>query len=104
MITDNEIYDSLKNDPFVVDELFEDVFNALKGVYFRLYYKESRRDEVTINKGRAEAFLAKSDKFDQLKWSFKYNDWAGKWDAVKQYSPELREMLALELSEYATLK
>lgn len=104
MVTDNEISDSLKNDPFVVDELFEDVFNALKGVYFRLYFKESYRDEATLNKERAEAFLAKSDKFGQLKRSFKYNDWDGKWDAVKQYSPELREMLSLELSEYAALK
>ncbi|MHB8209090.1 hypothetical protein [Mucilaginibacter sp.] len=104
MTTDNDIYDPLGIEIFAIDETFDSMFNALKGVYARLYIKESHRPEATRNKESEDAFLARSHEIGQLKRSFKHNDWLGKRDAVKQYSPELKRMIALELSEYATLK
>jgi hypothetical protein len=40
MTTDNDIYDPLGIEIFAIDETFESMFNALKGVYARLHFKE----------------------------------------------------------------
>jgi hypothetical protein len=95
---DNKVLDSLKEDPFVVDELFEDIFNGLSGVYLRLYYKESKRGSDHGQVKQAE-FLKRFNEIGRLKSSYGLKDWKNKRIAIDEYAPELRKMLDLELRD-----
>lgn len=98
-----DIYDPLAIEIVAIDETFESVFNGLKGVYFRLYYKESNRPINTQNIEKMNFFYKRYREFGRLKRSYRYNDWVLKREAVDIYSKELRKMLKIELNEYATI-
>ncbi len=98
-----DIYDPLAIEIVAIDETFESVFNGLKGVYFRLYYKESNRPINTQDVEKMNFFYRRSHKFVRLKRSYRYNDWELKREAIDIYSKELREMVKVELTEYATI-
>ncbi len=102
MAQDN-IYDPLAIEIFAIDETFESVFNGLKGVYFRLYYKESRRPNNIQNLEKKDSFYKRWREIGRLKNSYRYNDWELKRKAVDAYSKELKKMVQVELSEYATI-
>ncbi|WDZ99606.1 hypothetical protein [Mucilaginibacter sp. SJ] len=101
---DNPIYDPLGIEIFAIDETFESVFNGLSGVYFRLYYKESKRPEAKHNIEKEKQFFKRFREIGRLKRSYRYNDWESKRKAVDIYAIELRQMIDIELSEYNTLK
>ncbi|MDN5284205.1 MAG: hypothetical protein JWR38_479 [Mucilaginibacter sp.] len=101
---DNPIYDPLGIEIFAIDETFESVFNGLSGVYFRLYYKESKRPEARRNIAKQQQFYKRFREIGKLKRSYRYNDWESKREAVDIYAIELRQMVGIELSEYNTLK
>lgn len=97
------IYDPLGIEIFAIDETFESLFNALKGVYFRLYFKESSREEDVRNMERANAFFKRYKEVSKIKGTYRYNDWLNKRKAVNQFSPEFKRMIHLELTEYKTI-
>ncbi|HEX7868634.1 MAG TPA: hypothetical protein VF455_00830 [Chryseobacterium sp.] len=99
----NPIYDPLGIEIFAIDETFESVFNGLKGVYFRLYYKESKRPKGLRNLQKEKDFYKRFGEIRKLKKSYRYNDWEAKREAVDIYAIELRQMLDIELRQYATL-
>jgi hypothetical protein len=101
---DNPIYDPLGIEIFAIDETFESVFNGLSGVYFRLYYKESKQPEAKRNIEKEQQFYKRFREIGKLKRSYRYNDWESKREAVDIYAIELRQMVSVELSEYNTLK
>jgi hypothetical protein len=103
-MAETSIYDPLAIEIFAIDETFESVFNGLKGVYFRLYYKESKRPPSTHNIEKQNAFYKRWREIGRLKHSYRYNDWELKRKAVDAYSSELKEMVKVELSEYATIR
>lgn len=76
--------DHLSIEVFVIDETFESLFNALKGVYFRLYFKESKN--VNENLKRKNFYLKKFDLISNLKSSIKPDDYPGKKEAVTKYT------------------
>lgn len=98
------IFDPLGIEIFAIDETFESVFNGLRGVYFRLYYKESLRPGDLRNSNLEQSFFYRYKELRDLKKKYPYNDWALKRKAVNKYGIELKKMLALELSEYRTIK
>lgn len=97
----NKVLEILRKDTFVIDELFEDIFNGLAGVYLRLYFKESERGKVRDQEKEA-AFLKRFREVNVLKGSYGLKDWANKRIAIDKYAPELRKMVELELNDYAT--
>jgi hypothetical protein len=99
----NPIYDPLGIEIFAIDETFESVFNGLKGVYFRLYYKESKRPDAKRNIEREQQFFKRFREIGRLKNSYRFNDWNVKKKAVEEYAPELNKMVAIELKDYATI-
>lgn len=101
--THNPIYDPLAIEIFAIDETFESVFNGLKGVYFRLYYKESKRPATNRNTEREHEFYKRFNEMGRLKDSYRFNDWTVKKKAVEAYSEELNKMVDIELKEYATI-
>jgi hypothetical protein len=101
---DNPIYDPLAIEIFAIDETFESLFNALKGVYFRLYYKESLRPDGIRNLEKEASFFKRFKEIGTLKNSYRYNDWVLKREAVDAYSDEVKEMINFELTYYKTLK
>ncbi|MBB6107675.1 hypothetical protein [Mucilaginibacter lappiensis] len=101
---DDLIYDPLGLDIFVIAEMFESVFNGLSGVYFRLYYKESKRSEDVRNFDREKEFYKRFREMVRLKRSYEPTDWIKKREAVDLYCIELRKMIALELTEYRDFK
>jgi len=100
---DYPIYDPLGIEIFAIDETFESLFNGLAGVYFRLYYKESKRLDLIRNPEKEASFYKRFKEIGRLKKSYSYNDWELKREAVKVYSKEFKEMISLELTEYNTL-
>lgn len=102
--SDNPIYDPLGIEIFAIDETFESVFNGLKGVYFRLYYKESKRPRGLRNLQKEKTFYKRFGEIGKLKRSYRYNDWEAKREAVDIYAIELRQMVNIELSEYNTFE
>lgn len=97
------IYDPLGIEIFAIDETFESMFNALKGVYFRLYYKESISSNEVRNIEQEKMFYNRYREISDRKRSYKYNDWVGKRQAVKDFSEELKKMIALELQDVETI-
>ncbi|MBE9583652.1 hypothetical protein IM792_04265 [Mucilaginibacter sp. JRF] len=97
------IYDPLGIEIFAIDETFESLFNGLKGVYFRLFYKESKRPDSIRDLEKEASFYKRFKEIGRLKKSYKYNDWELKGKAVKLYSNEFKEMIDTELIEYPTL-
>jgi len=95
----NDIYDPLGIEIFAIEETFESVFNGLKGVYFRLYYKESKVPIPVRDKEKEAMYFKRYQEIGELKGSFVYNDWEGKRNAVETYSQELRKMIAIELND-----
>lgn len=98
------IYDPLGMEIFLIDEGFESLFNGLAGVYFRLYYKESKRPDSMRDLEKEASFYKRFKEIRRLKGSYQYNDWMLKREAVKIYSIELRKMIEIELSQYSTIK
>ena len=100
---DFPIYDPLGIEIFLIDEGFESLFNGLAGVYFRLYYKESKRSDSIRDLEKEASFYKRFKEIGRLKKSYRYNDWELKRKAVKLYSKEFKEMISLELTDYNTL-
>lgn len=90
-------------DVFLTAENFEDTMNGLKGVYFRLYTKESDKPDGVRNENKVDFFYRNYKNMVEIKRSYDHEDYFAMDDAIKKYNPELREMVALELSQYATL-
>lgn len=103
MASNYPIYDPLGIEIFAIDETFESVFNGLRGVYFRLYYKESLRPPEKRDAVRQQSFFSRYKDLRKLKVSYKYNDWLNKRDATKILGDELKEMIFIELNYYKTL-
>jgi hypothetical protein len=99
----NDLYDPLGIEIFLIEESFESMFNGLKGVYFRLYYKESKRPASARNIERENAFYARYEAVSKFKRTFPHKDLIGKRAAVDSHSEEFKRMIALELSEYVTI-
>lgn len=99
----DQIYDPLGIEIFAIDETFESVFNGLRGVYFRLYYKESLKIVSNKDLRLEQNFFQRYKELRRIKQQYLYNDWASKRKAVNEYAVELRKMLALELSQYRTI-
>lgn len=95
----NKAFGTLEQDPFVVDELFEDIFNGLAGVYVRLYFKETQRGDDKDEEKQA-GYLKRFKELDILKRSYGLKDWDKKRIAIDEHAPELRKMIELELSIY----
>ena len=100
--TQSFIFDPLGIEIFAIDETFESVFIGLRGVYFRLFYKESKKPVHAINQHRKEAYFSRYKEIGVQKNQYRYNEWLKKRDAVVIYGIELKKMLAVELSEYRT--
>ncbi|MES2062578.1 MAG: hypothetical protein V4456_11700 [Bacteroidota bacterium] len=100
---ENNIFDPMGIEIFAIDETFESLFNGLKGVYFRLYYKESLRPDGERNPDKEASYFKRFREIGRLKNSYRYNDWAVKRKAVETYSDELHNMVDLELKDYATI-
>jgi hypothetical protein len=100
---DYPIYDPLGMEIFLIDEGFESLFNGLKGVYFRLYYKESKRSDSIRDLEKENCFYKRFKEIGRLKNSYRYNHWELKRKAVKLYSKEFKEMITLELIQYKTI-
>lgn len=91
--------DPLGLEMFVIDEGFEDLFNSLVAIYYRLHLKESMKENGNIEK--AAAFLKKSNEINHFKRTFGYRAWEEKKKAIVDYSPKFRELLKLEDKEYS---
>ena len=96
----NDIYDPLGIELFAIDETFESVFNGLRGVYFRIYYKETIREGKTIDAMAENKYYKRFRELGRLKRSYRFNDWKLKEEAVQIYSKELKEMIRTELESY----
>ena len=101
--TEYPIYDPLGLEIFVIAEMFESIFNGLSGVYFRLYYKESKCSDDARNIDREKEFYKRFREIGRLKRSYVPNDWIKKREAVDIYCIELKKMIDLELTEYKTI-
>jgi hypothetical protein len=102
-VGERSIYDPLGIEIFAIDETFESLFNGLKGVYFRLYFKESQRPAGVLNIDRCNAFFKRYKEVSKIKRTYRYNDWLNKRKAVNDFSPEFKQMIDLELTEYKTI-
>lgn len=98
MLLENPIYDPLGIEIFAIDETFESVFNGLAGVYFRLYFKEQKKGG---DPKKIAQFHKRFSEIKGIKSSYPYNAWARKKLAVDLYGKELKEMVDLELKDYA---
>lgn len=99
----SSIFDPLGIEIFAIDETLESVFIGLRGVYFRLFYKESKKPIHAINQQRKEAYFRRYKEIGVQKNQYRYNEWLKKRDAVVIYGIELKEMLAIELTDYRTI-
>ncbi|NOW94764.1 hypothetical protein [Mucilaginibacter sp. SG564] len=99
-INSDSIYDPLGIEIFAIDETFESLFNGLKGVYFRLYYKESKCSGVPLHSESKNIYFKRYREIARLKRSYQYNDWISKKQAVEIYSKEFKEMIRIELESF----
>ena len=89
------IFDPLGIEIFAIDETFESVFNGLRGVYFRLYYKESLKVASKKDLCLEQNFFQRYKELRGIKQQYLYNDWASKRKAVNEYGAELKKCLLL---------
>jgi hypothetical protein len=78
MIIKDSIYDPLGIEIFAIDKTFESIFNGLKGVYFRLYYKESELAGIPLTVQSENRYYQRYREIGRIKRSYRYNDWAAK--------------------------
>ena len=90
-------------DIFLTAENFEDTMNGLIGVYYRLFAKESKKPLSTRDQEKVKQFFFNYEKFIGIKRAISPTDWVAMDAAMQQYNQELKEMVALELSKYATI-
>ena len=89
-------------DIFLTAENFEDTMNGLIGVYYRLFAQESKKTGA-CDQEKVKQFFFNYEKFIGIKNSILPTDWVAMDTAIQQYNQELKEMVALELSKYATI-
>ena len=91
-------------DIFLTAENFEDTMNGLKGVYYRLYSKESDKPNEVRDQEKIDFFYKNYKGIVEIKNQIKALDWVAMDEAIKKYNPELKKMVELELSEYVTVR
>jgi hypothetical protein len=89
-------------DIFLTAENFEDTMNGLIGVYYRLFAKESKKTGAR-DQEKVKQFFFNYEKYIGIKRELSPTDWVAMNTAIQQYNQELKEMVALELSKYATI-
>lgn len=99
---EHPLYDPLGLEIFVIEESFENIFSGLSGVYARLSYKESKRPDGLRSESDENFYRKRFSEISRLKNSYLPKDWEGKRNAVSEYSSELKEMIAKELTNYGT--
>jgi len=91
------IYDPLGIEIFVIEESFESMFNGLRGIYYRLYFKESLKPEGERDLTVEKAYYKRFEEINRLKKSYTYNDWELKREAVDLYQEEFKAMSKVEV-------
>lgn len=89
--------DNFKDDMWIMASLFDSTFNSLITVYARCSTKESWKDEP--NREQIKVWNNRSLQIAEIKNKIPKMDVTALYQAVQQYSPELRQMLDFEDSQ-----
>jgi hypothetical protein len=91
--------EKLSDDMFVMSSLFDSTFNSLIAVYSRCFIKEGWKEEP--NQEQITALKSRFKELIKIERGIPKMDVKALYQAVKKYSPELRQMLEFEEKYYS---